>query len=141
MEQTIPIETSVGMLSGRDCIHLDTVIQDTSKNTMVFAGDINGKLVAKAIDWIPYKLTFIRVLACFFCELDTYGNLVKTTSGSSFAKIENSEWLESLPIRRDYDRNAYKHYRLFTYDDVYDIIAIDYELDISRDHNHRHPKS
>jgi len=125
MEQAIPIETSVGILNGRDCIHLDTVLQDAGKNTMVFAGDISGM-----IDWLPYKLTFMQVLACFCCELDTYENLVNTTPSSSFVLMENSAWLEALPIRYDYDKKAYKHYRLFTYDDVYDIIAIEYELEI-----------
>ena len=130
MEQAVPIETRVGILSGRDCIHLDTVIQDANKNVIVFAGDISGTLVSKAVDWMPYKLTFIQVLAYFCCELDTYENLVKTTSCSSFVLMENSAWLESLPIRYDYDKNAYKHYRLFTYDDVYDIIATKYEFEI-----------
>ena len=131
MEQVVPIETSVGILSGRDCIHLDTVIQDTSKNMMVFAGDINGPLVSRAIDWMSYKLTFIQVLAYFCCELDTYENLVKTTSCSSFVLMENSAWLETLPIKYDFDKSAYKHYRLFTYDDVYDVIATGYELEIN----------
>jgi hypothetical protein len=130
MEQVLPIETSVGILNGRDCIHLDTVIQDAHKNTVVFAGDINGRLTSKATDWIPYRLIFMQVLAYFCCELDTYENLVNTTSNSSFVVMENSMWLESLPVRYDYDKNAYKHFRLFTYDDVYDIIATEYEFEI-----------
>ncbi|MCL2368935.1 MAG: hypothetical protein FWC72_08050 [Oscillospiraceae bacterium] len=131
MEKARAIETSVGVLSGRDCIFLDTVMQDADNNSMVFAGDINGNLVAKAKEWLPYKLKFMQVLAYFCCELDTYENLVNTNSNSSFDVMENSAWLESLPIRCDYDKNDYKHYRLFTYDDVYDIIAIEYQLEIS----------
>jgi hypothetical protein len=121
MEKAVSIKTSAGILNGRDCIFLDTAVQDESKKTVVFTGDTNR---------IPYKLTFMRVLSCFFCELDTYENLVDTKSNSSFDLIENSAWLESLPIRKDYDKSAYKHYRLFTYDIVYDIIAMEYTLEI-----------
>ena len=43
-------------------------------------------------------------------------------------KIEDSTWLKSLPVREDFDKGIYRHYRLFTYDDVYNIIAVSYEF-------------
>ena len=49
-------------------------------------------------------------------------------AGSSFDLIEDSTWLKSLPVREDFDKGIYQHYRLFTYDDVYDIIAVSYEF-------------
>ena len=39
-----------------------------------------------------------------------------------------STWLKSLPVREDFDKDIYRHYRLFTYDDVYNIIAVSYEF-------------
>ena len=48
--------------------------------------------------------------------------------GSSFDLIENSSWLKSLPVREDFDKSVYRHYRLFTYDVVYNIIAVSYEF-------------
>ena len=45
--------------------------------------------------------------------------------GSSFDLIEDSTWLKSLPVREDFDKGIY---RLFTYDDVYNIIAVSYEF-------------
>ena len=80
--------------------------------------------------WFPYTLTFRQVLAYFTCELDTYENLTGTEylDGSSFDLIEESTWLESLPVREDLDKSIYRHYRLFTYDDVYNIIAISYKF-------------
>ena len=133
MEKAVPIETNVGVLNGRDCIFLDTVVQEEHNGTLVFKGDINGNLIEKAKGWMPYTLTFTGVLACFYCELDTYNNLINTNElveNSSFDLMENSVWLKSLPVRDDYDKSKYKHYRLFTYDVVYDIIATEHTLDI-----------
>lgn len=67
------------------------------------------------------------MLAYFACELDTYENLawMGHLDGSSFDLIEDSTWLKSLPVREDFDKGIY---RLFTYDDVYNIIAVSYEF-------------
>lgn len=72
------------------------------------------------------------MLAYFACELDTYENMAMPghPDDSSFDLIEDSSWLKSLPVREDFDKDIYQHYRLFTYDDVYDIIAVSYKLEI-----------
>lgn len=72
-----------------------------------------------------------RVLAFFACELDTYENMAGLghLDHSSFDLVENSSWLESLPVREDFDKDIYQHYRLFTYDDVYNIIAVSYKFE------------
>lgn len=133
MEKAIPIETDhLGILNGRDCIYLDTV-QQNDIDDLTFEGDINGSLVSKRKDekeWFSYKLTFKRVIAYFACELDTYENLAGAghLETSCFDLIEESTWLHSLPIRKDFDKAIYKHYRLFTYDMVYNIIAVSYVI-------------
>ena len=116
-------------MKGRDCIYLDQVKQD-ALNNLTFTGDINGHLISQRRDekdWFPYTLTFRQVLAYFTCELDTYENLAGTEylDGGSFDLIEDSTWLKSLPVREDFDKGIY---RLFTYDDVYNIIAVSYEF-------------
>ena len=51
------------------------------------------------------------------------------SSGWQFLRFdEDSTWLKSLPVREDFDKGIYRHYRLFTYDDVYNIIAVSYEF-------------
>ena len=132
MEKATAVNTCLGVLKGRDCIYLDQVKQD-GLNNLTFTGDINGHLVSQhrdEKDWFPYTLTFRRVLAYFSCELDTYKNMAGTEyiAGSSFDLIEDSTWLKSLPVREDFDKGIYRHYRLFTYDDVYNIIAVSYEF-------------
>lgn len=131
MEKVIPIETAAGLLQGRDCIFLDTCLQN-DLNDLIFKGTINGALTDQAREWLPYQLTFRGVLAYFSCELDTYQNLAGKDflDGSSFDLIRESKWLRTLPIRNDYDQNDYRHYRLLTYDVVYNIIARSYDLTI-----------
>ena len=132
MEKAAAVNTCFGVLKGRDCIYLDQVKLDGLDN-LTFTGDINGHLISRhrdEKDWFPYTLTFRRVLTHFACELDTYENLAGTEhlDGSSFDLIENSSWLKSLPVREDFDKSVYRHYRLFTYDVVYNIIAVSYEF-------------
>ena len=132
MEKATAVNTCLGVLMGRDCIYLDQVRQD-ALNNLTFTGDINGHLISQhrgEKDWFPYTLTFRRVLAYFACELDIYENLAGTghLGDSSFDLIEDSTWLKSLPVREDFDKSLYQHYRLFTYDDVYHIIAVSYEF-------------
>ena len=134
MEKAIAIDTCLGVLNGRDCVYLNQMKRD-GLDTLTFMGDINGHLISRHRDekrWFPYTLIFQRVLAYFACELDTYENMVGLghLDGSSFDLIEDSSWLKSLPVREDFDKNIYQHYRLFTYDDVYNIIAVSYKLEV-----------
>ncbi|MDE6728980.1 MAG: hypothetical protein K2J80_13750 [Oscillospiraceae bacterium] len=132
MEKYIDIEDEfLGILNGRDCIYIDKVTLD-SVDSLTFTGEINGWLASniRAEKWIPYTLVFHRVIAHFACELDTYENLYGTEylDNSDFILIENSERLEKFPIREDFDKSVYKHFRVFTYDVVFDIFAEDFEL-------------
>lgn len=132
MEKYVDIKDGVlGELNGRDCIFIDTVTLD-GDDFLTFSGEINGYLASKIRDekWIPYTLKFSRVLAYFACELDTYENLCGTDylDHSDFTVIENSERLVKFPIRSDFDKSIYKHFRVFTYDVVFDIFAVDFEL-------------
>lgn len=134
-EKIVPIEhDKLGKLNGRDCIYIDNVSQDDMDN-LIFKGEINGHLAEKikADRFIPYKLTFYRVISYFVCELDTYENINDSAhlDYSCFNVVENSQWLESIPIRRDFDRSVYKHYQVFTYDFVYNIIAVDFDFSVS----------
>ena len=132
MEKATAVKTCLGVLKGRDCIYLDQVKRD-GLNNLTFTGDINGHLISQhrdKKDWFPYTLTFRRVLVYFACELDTYETLTETKhlDGSSLDLIEDSSWLQSLPVREDFDKGIYRHYQLFTYDDVYNTIAVSYEF-------------
>lgn len=133
-EKIVSVKTEkFGSLNGRDCIYIDTVTQDDLDN-LIFKGKINGFLAEKikADRFIPYKLVFKRVIAYFTCELDTYENIDNSAhlDYSCFNIVEGSKWLESLPIRKDFDKSVYKHYQVFTYDFVYNIIAVDFDFKV-----------
>lgn len=36
--------------------------------------------------------------------------------------------ISKFPIRKDFDKSIYKHYQVFSYDFVFNIIAVSYEL-------------
>ncbi len=132
MDDVFDIETeALGTLFGRDCIYIDTVTLD-DMGSLTFSGEINGYLASKVRRevWIPYKLEFKRVIAHFSCELDTYENIEGTRylDYSDLTVIKNSTSLLKLPIRGDFDRSLYKHFRVFTYDVVFDIFAVSYEF-------------
>lgn len=129
MEQIKNIEDNVlGILEGRDCIYIDSVVFDDYN--LVFKGEING-LLARKINKdisIPYELTFKNAMVHFCCEIDTYENIDegKSFGYSDFNIVNNSKWLEQLPIRKDFDKSQYNHYQVFTYDYIYNIIAKEY---------------
>lgn len=131
MEKVTGIEIpSLGFLNGRDCIFLNTVTQDQN-DCLVFRGEINGNLaerIGKDIR-IPYTLSFRGIIAYCSCELDTYLNLNHYEDFTDLNVIENSKWLAEFPVREDLDKSAYQHYLLFTYDYVYNIIAVSCEMD------------
>lgn len=136
VEKIIGIEIPMlGTLSGRDCVYTDTVTRNDCGD-IEFKGDINGSLAGNIADrfkdkeWIPYTLTFHRVIACFSCELDTYDNMgiCGHSVHTVFNIVEDSKWLADIPIREDLDRSIYKHYQLFTYDDVFNIIAVSFDI-------------
>lgn len=126
-------DKKLGILDGRDCIYIDTVTLD-HVNSLTFEGEINGHLASKIRDykWIPYKLTFKRVISYSACELDTFLNReyggYMTFDYGCFTVVQNSGQLAELPIRYDFDRSIYKHFRVFTYDVVFDIFAAGFEL-------------
>ena len=140
-EKIISVKTEkFGSLNGRDCIYIDTVTQDDMDN-LIFRGEINGWLAEKikAEKFIPYQLDFHRVIAYFVCELDTYENIDNSAhlDYSSFNIVEGSKWLESLPMRQDFDKSVYRHYQVFTYDFVYNIIAVDFDIAVKDSWNIR----
>lgn len=132
MEKVVGVEVeALGILNGRDCVYIDTVKQDNYDN-LVFEGKINGNLASNIKDskWIPYTLSFHRVIAYFACELDSYENMDSYghLDYTDFNIIENSQWLADFPLREDFDKSEYKHYQLFTYDFVYNIIAVSFDI-------------
>jgi hypothetical protein len=126
-----PIVTEIGVISGRDAIFLD--LAEHKDSALTFYGEINADLLnTKYIgngDFIKYTLGFYDVIFYQCHELDLYNfNLLK----SSFDHVKNSELIEELNSRNSEKMTKdHKHYRLATYDYIYDIISSKYILKIS----------
>lgn len=137
MEKVINIEDeTLGILDGRDCIYIDMVTQN-DMDDLIIKGEINGHLASKIRNdkWIPFTFTFHRVIAYFSCEIDTYENIdtYNYLNHSDFILVNNSQWLAAFPIRKDFNKSIFKHYQVFTYDYVFNIIAVSYELNCDLD--------
>lgn len=123
-----PIETSLGILKGRDCIYLDKVYKNA--RSYIFEGEINGRLLNNGKEgFIKYKLEFKNVVSIFTCELNTY-DAINANSVYGFEIVEDSKYLKIIAANDELDIKSLKHYRLKTYDDVFDIIAEEYVLEI-----------
>ncbi|MDR1198127.1 MAG: hypothetical protein LBK94_03820 [Prevotellaceae bacterium] len=128
-----PIITNIGIISGRDAIFLDLV--EHKNNVLTFHGEINSDLLnIKDIgndDFVKYTLNFYDVIFYQCYELDLYNlNLLK----SSFDSIKKSKLIEELNSRNtEKITNEHKHYRLATYDYIYEIISSKYILKINID--------
>lgn len=129
MEKVISVkDKTLGTLSGRDAIFLDSFSQDEFGN-LTFCGEINSTLSenSQGKKFVPYTLKFSGVIAYYVCELDTYFDMYDTAEESSFVLVEGSKWLSKFPMTK----GKAKHYRLYTYDFVYNIIAVSHELEVN----------
>ena len=134
MSMRKPIETELGIISGRDAIYLDEQRIATKPYGLIFKGDFNGNLCSNNTtgkEWIPYELSFDYPLYFVCYELDLYP--YELPLPSSFNTVAESELIASL-FKQDWTGNLAKtdlnHYVLATYDYVYEILAQDFKLSI-----------
>jgi hypothetical protein len=135
-----PVQTPLGILSGRDAIYLDHVQCSVNPLKLVLIGSFNGMLASELPQrgFYDYSLTFVNVQAFQTIELD----LMEYDSQSSFDQVLHSQWLSRLQ-QRDAAHSVpqtiiatCKHYRLWTYDYVFNVICSEYELAVQLDNPH-----
>ncbi len=115
-----PIETPIGILTGRDAIYLDKFEFDSFNLTLT--GSFNGHLASNTTErWIEYELTFFGVLALKLIELDSWD----FKCASSFDEVLNSEWQAKLGGKVS---QRHKHYFFQAYDEVIEVICNSYAL-------------
>lgn len=124
-----PIETEVGIIFGRDAIFLDEIDFDYSQNKVVLSGELNGSLCSKLHEKsedIKYSLTYFGILSFQMIELD----FADFRGQSSFDLVQNSKWISEFRKRDSAGkvRPEHKHYFLQTYDEIFEIISLSFEL-------------
>jgi hypothetical protein len=133
------VETDIGILWGRDCVYLDGVEMPTL-STLRLVGAINIRIVKgykpprgwEKVEVLPFTLDFTSVLGFRMLEHDVWGLQESDDNAlhsSSFERVVNSAWIQSLAkgIHPEH-LSKYLHYQVGTYDDVFDVISLGYEL-------------
>jgi hypothetical protein len=122
-----PIETSLGVLYGRDALYLDDATLTDKNGRLILRGAITQ--FAKNTEetgFINYTLTFNGVLASKMIELDS----TDYEWESSFEEILDSDWIRGLGGKV---RASHRHIFLQTYDYVFDVVCESFELVIENE--------
>jgi len=126
MNNPFPIKTDFGILKGRDILFLDDVKIEYSDAKLSLIGEINGELLEdKKREDISYTLSFSGVLSYQMIELDSWNG----EYASSFDEIKKSEWIRKLIGKTS---ASHQHYRVVTYDHVFDVVAVGHEWQYER---------
>ena len=112
-----PVETSLGVISGRDAIYLDEITLVIAERKLVLRGEFNGHLCSKRTHgFIPYELIFHRVSDHKLTDLNQFGF---ERGVSSFDEIVGT--------------GAPKEFLVRTYDDVLEVVCDGYQLVVLSD--------
>lgn len=121
------IETELGILDGRDAIHIDSFQQKFNK--LIFKGEINGKFCKEEyrhIRWYNVEFQFNGVKA-YICEnIDVY-HWKEWATKSCFDEIVESKWKQTYNLPSD----KYRNFILETYDYVYIILCESFDFIIN----------
>lgn len=121
-----PIQTSVGILEGRDAIYLERIDHDYARRRVAFVGEINANLASMyqgAAKWLRYQITFKGVDAMCMTELDCYEH--ELDLASSFDRV--------LVPRLKSRVKPCEQFVFATYDHVFELMASGYEIEISNE--------
>lgn len=125
-----PVETTIGIMQGRDAIYLDSFDYDGS--TLFLRGSINGNLASNTTERdVFYSISFRGVLALQILELDSWCHMDWSDNrSSSFDEITNSRWQAALGGKVTPE---HRHFSFVTYDEVIDVICNDYKIQFRRE--------
>jgi hypothetical protein len=117
------VDTPVGALHGRDCIHLDSVSFTDRTHVLVIRGEINGDLCERRSpgSFLPFEVHFSGLLALRMIELDSWN----WSGASCFDEVVDSPWIAELGGKVT---AAHRHFVLQTYYDVFDVVCEDFDI-------------
>lgn len=121
------IETELGVLDGRDAIHVDKFEQKFNK--IIIEGEVNSRFCKEEYRncrWYSIKIVFDGIKA-YKCEnIDIY-HWKDWNTQSCFEEISDSDWANEYKLKKE----EYKHLILETYDYVYFILCKKYEFKVT----------
>lgn len=118
----------LGKVWGRDAIFLNR-IEFNGTHCVKLIGDFNGTLCENLENEksFPYELTFNGILEFKMTELDFFFDTEYT---SSFEEVIDSDIINRFAKSSQSFKlkDSHKHYIFYTYDDVIELIASEFEL-------------
>lgn len=122
------IETPLGIARGRDAFFVES-FAFTKGLELKVTGEANAdNCSGEQHGFVKYHLTFQGVLALRYFELDFAE--IGSTYVSSFDEVDGSLWLQRIRASDSARKvsDTHRHYRLITYDDVFEFIASRYRF-------------
>lgn len=112
-------------IQARDAIFVDTVIQLNKSNKLILKGTVFSELVSSSSTELLTSFEFIfKDIKNYECVNLDFSKL-DAKMNKNFMLLENSQFI------KDYSLSSYKHYVLSTYSYVYQIVAKDYEFNLT----------
>ncbi len=130
-----PVETKFGVIQGRTSLSLDFFDFDCEENTLMLRGGLcltnrfMKDVRAQADkDEVFYSITFRGVMAFSVLELDSWLHFHHERNfASEFDEVLHSRWQAKM-ITTGKVTTEHKHYAFATYDDVIDVICVDFQM-------------
>lgn len=122
------INTSLGLLRGKDCISFGN-LNLSQNSTLVFEGKIKrsnldspGVSRETSLETLPLKLEFLGVIAYKVTEFETWSTQAEKAleQAESFIEMLDSPWIDSLCANKV---NCNRHYLLKTSNLVVEVIC------------------
>ncbi len=131
------VRTPLGYMYGRDAIYVDKLDYELERRTVTLTGEFNGALGsdAKSDDFIMYTLRLEGVYYFNVVELDLYGDDVQSVQSqsaypSNWLEYRHSTLLDNARQQGKAELQRLRHFILFTYDDVFEIVCRMYTLEL-----------
>lgn len=124
------VRTLIGNLNARDGIYIDNILfKDNGQ--LIMTGEINAPLcsIKYDCDWLKYKMTFEGIIYQALLELDNFENLYPATD--NIMEKEESEVLTHIASSISQKGKDCKHYVIFTYDYILDIVSHKFDFEIT----------
>ncbi len=111
----------LGLIYGRDAIHLDEVAFEKGFNNVKLIGVFDGVLCEniKKDEWIKYTIIFKDIIDFRIVKENYFDDSEYTSSFEKILKSEKNKWKN--------------HYIFHTYDDIFEIIASEFEIILNND--------
>lgn len=123
------VRTIIGNINARDGVYVDD-LSFKNNGQLIMTGEINAHLcsIKHNCEWLKYIMTFKGIVYQAILELDNFERLYPTTD--NITEKEDSEILQHVASNTSQKANGYKHYIIFTYDYILEVVCKHFDFKI-----------